>query len=384
MHLTYRLGDIAAPTRPAPPTAAHYRAAAALMLALTAYGLLIPLRYRTLTRDEAWAAFRGIAFFDPKLLGARGDWVASVVQFAALGFLATGAVAVALLMPFDFVVGAGELAQKYREGKITLGLAGPGEMLPRLALNLLLFLPAGLLPALARPHASWLRNRKGVLYFGLAAAALLEVLQMLVYSRYASLLDVATGAGGVLLGWRLARGVGLPAWVGAHTRRLARRAPDAWAMTAVVWFAAVAAVNWQPFDFSADPARFREDGELTDEQTAVVGLRRLAWAPLVDYYWSSKYNAADQFLKKTAAFVPLGVLLGLHRRFGRPGGAALAALVALLAGLAIEAGQYFIPARHPSTTDLLLAVLGALLGLAAVRRAAVALQSGPTPSWGHA
>jgi hypothetical protein len=40
---------------------------------------------------EALASFGRITYADPSLLGARGDWVLSVVQFASLSFLSMAA-----------------------------------------------------------------------------------------------------------------------------------------------------------------------------------------------------------------------------------------------------------------------------------------------------
>ncbi|HEY1376004.1 MAG TPA: VanZ family protein [Gemmataceae bacterium] len=70
----------------ATPTVAHYRWAAVGVVVFTVYGGLLPFHYTPRPLDEAVAAFRQTALWDPADLGARGDWVVSVGQYAVLGF----------------------------------------------------------------------------------------------------------------------------------------------------------------------------------------------------------------------------------------------------------------------------------------------------------
>ena len=491
LHLTYRLSQIrgqAAAPGPLTPRAVHYRWLALGVLCLTVYGCLIPLRYRPMSLDEALAAFRRISYFDPSLLGARGDWVVSIVQFAASSYLVMGALSVdrrraadlaaaavvlpgiiALgigleflqvyfpprtvslndiaveslggvlgvllwllagrrltgwfrrfwgargisglaaqafpaylillliveLMPFDLMVGAGELAQKYREGRILLlpfqgVIAGGIGPLAKMLTNAACFFPLGVLAALI---PRWTRGAgrswREILPLGLAATALIELLQLFVYSRHYDATDIVTGTVAVLLGWRLIRDLQrlwLLGGVGWTYHRIAGRGGPgkrraAWVLLACGWFGALALVSWQPFDFTTDPARFvAADGLLTDENTPISAWRRMAWAPLVDCYWGSKYSVIDQLVQKTLSFAPLGILMALGPcRGDRRGADLLVVLAALLLGLAIEAGQFFIPERHPSTTDLLVGCCGAWLGFAVACHIGAALWSEAVP-----
>jgi glycopeptide antibiotics resistance protein len=484
---TYHLDEIRAgmmPAGPPAPTADHYCWLAHGVFLLTFYGLLIPLRYQPRPFDEALTAFRQISYFDPSSLGARGDWVLSIVQFAVLSYLymaalcvdrpaAFGFVAAAIivpgciilsitleflqlyfpprtvslndiaveslggltgalvwllagqrltsgirrfwnarglsglanqflpaylglllivqLMPFDLTLGMGEIAQKYREGKIgllpfqeiTSGGIGPFF---KVLTNAACFLPLGALVALVPRSTGW--RWPAVFGIGLAVTGAVEVLQLFVYSRYCLVTDIVTGTAAILLGWGLARnlcahGVPARAWVwrlGVAGRGM--QGPVTWVLLFCVWLGAMVLFNWKPFDFTTDPARFAAaDGLLTDENTAVYALRRMAWAPLADYYWGSKYDAADQFLQKSLSFAPLGIIMAFAlRRRERPGGSTRVVFVALVVGLAIEAGQFFIPSRHPSTTDLLVESFGAWLGFAATRHVETALRAEPAHS----
>src|SRR5207302_1770087 len=96
----------------------------------------------------------------------------------------------------------------------------------------------------------------------------------------------------------------------------------------LAWLAAVVYFNWHPFDFTANPAPWAGD---TDELAATGGVR-VVWLPLTEYYWGSKYNALDQFLRKMVSFLPLGVLFALRlRSLYQPGAVWPMLLVALLA-----------------------------------------------------
>jgi glycopeptide antibiotics resistance protein len=470
-----------------PPTASQYLWFAHALLLLTVYGSLIPLRFEPRSWKEAVEQFTQIRVFDPRLVGARGDWAVNMVQYAALSFcymaalgvdrrreiglfaaaavvpagIAVAAVlefvqvyfpprtvslndilvesagvilgaaawllagprvtdwlrrflsqkglaglAVQLLpaylflllvvhlVPFDFVFGRTELAEKYREGRIHLvpftTLAGGGVTgLAKLATNVAVFFLLGVLLGLIPNGSRW--GWPTVLQAGLAVTTIIELLQLVVFTPFCDATDVVTGTAAVLLGWWLARVLaGPPAGLSPRQRRLRaawtelylrvrRWSPRAWVIAALGWAALLVLVNWYPYDFTTDPARFQDsDAELSDEHTAVQGLRRLSWAPFVDYYWGSRKEALEQFGRRTLSFAPLGILLGVAFRQQRRDEAAVV-LTALLLATLIEGGQYFIPQRHPSVTDLLIEVLGAWLGYKAFRHAAGALQPACTP-----
>jgi hypothetical protein len=158
-------------------------------------------------------------------------------------------------------------------------------------------------------------------------------------------------------------------------QRVARWRAGPWLGLALAWAIVVVLANWQPFDFTSDPARFEDsDPSLSDEDTPLFGWRRMSWAPLVDYYWGSRYQALDQFLWRSVSFAPLGMVLAMA--FGRRQhlGLVLTLVSATLVAALVEFGQYFIPERHPSVTDLLIEVLGAWIGYFLTRHIAHALE----------
>lgn len=283
------------------------------------------------------------------------------------GYLAV--LAIVQLMPFDFAVSSAELAAKYHENKVWLvpfashQSLGFAAILAKLFVQTMCFAPLGFLRALApdramRGGASW----PGVLAFGLLVTCLVEVLQLLVYSRVCDATDIVTGTLAIGLGW-CGGGLFREYWQASLNKPDLRLTPNwsptVWTVLTLAWLAIVLYFHWNPFDFTTDPARFTGDSE----EFAQHGLRRFSWFPFVDYYWGNKYNALDQFIKKSLAFMPLGALICLSRRkLFQPGMTWLVLAAALSCGIVVEAGRYFLPARIPSTTDLLISCFGAWLG----------------------
>jgi VanZ family protein len=297
------------------------------------------------------------------------EWLRQLGQVTTVSGLARrllpgylGALLVVQVMPFDFVVGADELAVKFAEGKVRLipgsGPEGVSGALARAALSLACFLPIGLLRGLVRSRAT--SPRPTTLGVVLAAPALVELLQLFVYSRTFHATDVFAGMAGVYAGWRLGRAV----------RTTLRTSPEVlvrgsgagrglWPLLVVGWLGAVIYLYWQPFDFTADPARFTTD----PDDFSRYGFRRLVLAPFADCYWSSKYNALDLFVRKALLFMPLGVFAALSQHDVYRHGLAVRLLLTTLAVAAVlEGGRYFLPSHSPSVTDLLLACAGAWLG----------------------
>ena len=119
-------------------------------------------------------------------------------------------------------------------------------------------------------------------------------------------------------------------------------------------------VHVDPTDlyFTLDPSRFAADSE----EFPVYGLRRMTLAPFVDYYWGSKYNALDQFVRKGLSFLPAGALVALSARtIFQPGAARAAIGIALASSAVMQVGRYFLSSYLPSVTDVLIACAAAWL-----------------------
>jgi len=263
------------------------------------------------------------------------------------------------LMPFDLVLNGAEFEAKYSEGKVLLvPFAGPcdSSAAAKWALNVIAFVPMGLLSVLAGKRSRLSSDQPNWPGVALAGPVLVELLQLFVYSRAFDATDILTGMAGVCGGWLLGRRTptgGLAKWMAAP--RLGVFGPAAW----LAWLVAVVYVHWRPFDFTIDPASFAADSE----QLAAFGLRRMTFAPFVDYYWGSKYNALDQFVHKGMSFLPVGVLVALTvRNVFQPAAARTAVARALVIAVGLQIGRYFLPSHVPSVTDVLIACVAAWLG----------------------
>jgi glycopeptide antibiotics resistance protein len=275
------------------------------------------------------------------------------------------------LMPFDFTVSIDELAVKYQEGKIWLVPfqhfvdGGLLTMLLKTCTNMAAFFPLGFLKAFScERRKAHLPTMLFVLALGVPM--LVEFLQLLVYSRVCDITDILTGGAAVLMGWTSAdllqanrRSAGATGWQLSATEDSRWRRRSLLAGLMLAWFGVVLYLNWSPFDFTTDPARF-PDGP---DELSVWGLRHMSWLPLVDYYWGSKYQALDQFVRKSVSFIPLGILCALaSARVFRPRSGSLVLSLALSVALVIETGRYLIPSHSASVTDLLLQCAGAWIG----------------------
>ena len=63
------------------------------MTAVAVYGSLVPLHFQPLGWREAWSQFQRIPFLTLDV-GARADWVANILLFVPIGFLAMGVLTV--------------------------------------------------------------------------------------------------------------------------------------------------------------------------------------------------------------------------------------------------------------------------------------------------
>ena len=242
------------------------------------------------------------------------------------------------VMPLDLTISPGELHGKYKAGMIAVRpfaalASNPVAAVGRLADEASSFLVAGLLLG----RAAGLRPSGGrlVFAFGLAIAGSVEVAQLFVASRRFDSTDVIVGSLAVLGGWAAAR-----ATLGEPDPRRTGRARLA---LLVGWLGLAVASSWSPFDFEVAPKNW------SSKASAISPL------PFVDYYRGSVWVAADQIFRKATLFFPLGMVLGRGPR--------VTFLAATGLAIFLEFGQFALPARVPSLTDVVVEMGGAWAGL---------------------
>jgi VanZ family protein len=184
---------------------------------------------------------------------------------------------------------------------------------------------------------------------GAAFIVLVEAAQVFIRSHAADVNDVVFGLLGVAIGVLAGERVRTtpPA---AEASRIAVSTPSVLALAG--WCLVLAVYHWRPYDFVVDPEAVR--GKLA----------RMSFVPFSGYRGPG-LTAFNDLLLKLGLSIPLGLgaafvlRVNIRRAIVTTGWLVLAAA---LFGL-VEAGQFFLPARVPDPTDVLLGVVGTYAGL---------------------
>lgn len=261
------------------------------------------------------------------------------------------------LLPLDLTISPVEIYHKWHEGRIVLipftftnGQDEPAQRLYGFFTDMLIWVPAGLLARLTAKRNGgkiWLRLT--------AAAALIEFLQIFVYTRITDTTTILTASLGSAIGiWLAIR------WRAREpAAEQAKAASNTGGLIAGIhlWLALIFAVFWYPFDFQADGSFVR--GRLAEATSRV---------PFATYYFGTEYRAVTEVIHKMGFFFPLGMLLALlvgRIRSGPPSLWKMAALggVGIVAG-SVEVGQLFLPGKVADLTDWVLEMAGGWAGCA--------------------
>lgn len=258
------------------------------------------------------------------------------------------------VLPLDLVISPVELYHKYREGRIQLiplaDLHGSWlEVAWELATDVVVWLPVGVLWRLRGATVA------RAMLLGLLAAAVIELLQLFVYTRVTATTDVLMGALGCGMGALAARSLA----VGGVSSDPVAATPaqgarwwwvwGAWALFTLLAF-------WYPFEPVTGGAELRQ---------RLVDLWR---PPLQTYYMVSEYRAATEVLRKLLMLLPGGLLWSFgmqqvadqdrRQRLRR-----LGFVVAAIMGVTIEMGQLGLVGKVADVTDAVLEAIGGVMGL---------------------
>ena len=328
--------------------------------------LFIPMRTASLndiTNETAGACFGALAWLLAGPVVTR--WISGFTpatsapsELARRVLTAYAAVWVVLgLLPLDITIRPSELAEKYRQGRVhVMPLSGGATTAAQVILGTgLLAVPIGALGALGWPHARRAASAAAGTLAGAAAVVGMELCQLFVFSRTASVDDVIGGLVGAAIGSHIAARM-----TGSSEARSATGV-RVWPLAALaVWLLVILFRHWSPFNFVVT-------GEMFRERTPA-----LFDVPFRSYYWANPFNALGEALTKILLGVPVGLLLTLF--LPRPRsmtGRVIAFTGILLAGVAIfagvEVGQVFLPSRYPDGTDVLLGTIGTCCGALGTR-----------------
>jgi glycopeptide antibiotics resistance protein len=251
-----------------------------------------------------------------------------------------------------------DLAARYSEGRIGLlpvthyfVLTFP--MLRNVVADVLLSAPIGALGVLAWVARGTHRRIGRAVLLGGSIVVGVEIIHSVLWSHYASLIDILSGTAGTAIG-----AAATVAW--SRSRESGGGRP--WRLRLLLlflmaWILLLIGEYWYPFDFLF---------------TRELAMRRLAdfpWIPFESYYPS--YSAAPldgirELLKRFLLTVPLGLLvqsaLQRHREAWHPGAPTMGIALVLMAVIAV--GELFLPAGYPDTTEMALGAMGAAVGSA--------------------
>lgn len=258
------------------------------------------------------------------------------------------------LLPLDLTISPVEVYKKWREGKViwlpfTTHYADGAQRAYDLLTDIAIWVPAAALWQLAYRRSRWQTWALAV-----AAAAILELMQLFVYSRVSDSTDIITAAVGAGIGVALVRP---HLATSSDSRPIRRSGALRWAGAALCWLIVLALIFWYPFDFNLDRSFLRD---------RVAGLHR---APLEAYYYGTEFRAVTEVLRKSLFLAPLGFIL---YRLGRslpatwPRRVVHGSLLILIAACAalIEGVQLLLPGKNADFTDFALEVFGGLIGYA--------------------
>ena len=258
------------------------------------------------------------------------------------------------VLPLDLTISPVELYHEWKQGKIILlpfsaHTSGVAEFLYDLLSDVVIWIPVTFLlimSARKSPRQAWL--------WTVAAAALLEFIQLFVYSRVTDIGDILTAMAGAGAGVLAAKYIIKPpqsSYSKSYNRTLILGI-----LGTLAWSLVLVGVFWYPYDFHFERNFLRER------------IPELFQVPFFKYYYGTEFRAITEVIHKTAFFLPLGVTLAYSRSaiqnpvvrdYFKMG----AIIFIIGVAMGIEIGQIALPDKNPDNTDLALEAISGIIGL---------------------
>ena len=266
------------------------------------------------------------------------------------------------IMPLDLSLSPAVIYHKWKLGRVVLvpfgfTFASSVQMLYSRITDVIIWVPLAILLVINHRTrtVAWLQT--------VSLAAVIEFLQLFVYSRVTDVTQIILAAVGATIGvWSAARfhrndTVALNALAPQSLAGARFRQAVSWALALVVWSAILAVVFWYPYDFN-----LHRDFVVERSKTFLAGV------PFVAYYYGTEFRALTEVFHKTLFFAPCGVVIAmacsafpvLSRR--RLIGWASAIMSLAVVAAAIDVGRLLLPDKHPDIADWFLHMIGGMLG----------------------
>jgi VanZ family protein len=260
------------------------------------------------------------------------------------------------LLPLDLTISPVEVYHKWASGKVVLipfsALPGTAiEFIYEILTDVVIWIPVSMLLVLSAR-----KSLGGAIVWTVSAAALLEFLQLFVFSRVSDVTDIFTALLGAIAGAFFARRFR------GQTLDPKHRAPKASLSSLIIgaflfstWTVVLMLVFWYPYDFNFEGSFLRQ---------RVSGFSNV---PFQSYYMGTEFRAITELIRRIFFFLPLGVILLLARpiflsTFLSRIYTAFSVLAILCVATLIELGQTALPGKFPSNTDIFLQFVGGSLG----------------------
>ena len=296
---------------------------------------------RTQSLNDIFAGCLG-ALFGPLIWLVSGRWTVQTVSrvfdkgelrerlwFAALLYVVANLVFA--VMPFDIVLNAEELQQKYQLGRI--------EFLPEMNSVRGLVKPAALSVIRVIPLALLLCFARGVrsaVILSIAFSILCEAVQIPVFTRTASLFHVITSVAGVLLAVGIFRKKN--AWIPILRR------PAVWMLVGLLSAAALFGV-----------IVFKSDRLIEDPIEISQRWQRFFGWPMAGYYYQAEFAALTTLVYKSLIFSWIGGCFGMavamSSRVARQISVSATILMIAIAIL-VEVSQIYLSPHIPDAFDI--------------------------------
>jgi VanZ family protein len=270
---------------------------------------------------------------------------------------------IAQVMPLDLTLSLGQLARKYRNGRVLIvpfsyPYASHFDMIWDYAGDVALNFPIGCAAALLWTFNRARRTYPRALLLAISAVGAIELAQVFVNSRVADITDVITGSVGAALGVFVAGYASQRQIAMTGTQPAARPNSLVWParVASILWVLVLASYHWSPYNFT------------TASDQITIGMHQLMSIPFSSYYAGSELHALTEMLRKFLLALPSGVFLQLSGRMNGDRGQRrrrgwLAAAIGAAVLTAIEFGQVFLPSRVADMTDVIVAEAGLLVGV---------------------
>jgi glycopeptide antibiotics resistance protein len=290
--------------------------------------------------------------FGERLVALAGDVFRSGPRaLRAAFYLYLLAVVSLAVFPFDLVISGAELAERLArvgEGLFRVGAFHRSAVhgLASVAGQMAIFMPLGALLALTRPGVT----PGAALRFGLGLGALLELVQVFIWS------GVVTLAAAVFAGLGAAAGVLAVRAVAAVPPAALRRGLRLAVLAAIpVYLLALTVLN-----------DLLGRGILSPDQI-LRDLSRVSFLPFYYHYFTTEVNAVASMLTRIAMYAPVGAMLwALRGAMPDTGGVKTAGLLAAALAGVMETGRLMV-GLDPDPTNLLIAGAAGSGAFAALR-----------------